>query len=230
MENTSFEKEKARTLTCLSCEHRGMSDGTPHRNCCSLTNEWGSTERGFSCGQFVLLERVRYGAPIDDYPRRDLLSEDYRTVMQWADAGRVIKPGSNGRRMYADGASSQTSVYYLIEDTYDMREAVEQIEAKQRKVPEIKERITLSSEERLLRKSLDLPVTKPLRYMQRVLGGYDEIAVVAYEIVETTPISGTPTLLVTLETGNQIRVFGPYFSEMQKPSFERDMVAATEEE
>lgn len=84
-------------------------------------------------------------------------------------------------------------------------------------------KIKVSEEEREIRKSLGLPVTKPLRYMQRVGGGFEEKAVASYEIVETTPISGTHTLLVTLEDGTQKRIFAPYFAEMQKPSFERDM-------
>lgn len=224
------EREKLRTLTCFSCAHRGMSDGTPNRNCCEVTNEWGPVERGYCCEQFERLERVRYGVPIDEYPRRDLLPEDYRTVMQWADAGRVVKPGSNGRRMYADGASSQTFLYYLIEDTYEMQDIEAQIEAQKRKVPGPKVKIKVSEEERLLRKSLNLPVTKPLRYMQRVIGGFEEIAVASYEIVETSPISGTPTLLVTFESGERTRVYAPYFSEMQKPSFERDMAEGVADE
>lgn len=86
-------------------------------------------------------------------------------------------------------------------------------------------RITISEEEWQRRKDLGLPVTKPLRYMKRSLETlrYEEFPVSEYEVVARYEPFGTPSIMVTLETGEKIRVLGPFFAEMQKPSFERDM-------
>lgn len=93
-----------------------------------------------------------------------------------------------------------------------------------------KKRIKVSEEERTRRKSLDLPVTKPLRYMRYESGKYVEYPVVDYEIVEVYQPSGTPSLSITLNTGEHIRILSLYFSEMQKPSFVDDVEKIQEEE
>lgn len=223
-------REKSHTLTCFSCKHRGMSDGTPKRNCCELTNEWGSAERGYYCESFAIQDRAYTTVPHEEYPRRNLQPEDYRTAMQWLAVGRVVKTIGKGRRMYDNDYSANTSLYYLIEDTCDIRETKRGGSSETEKAAKLPEKIKVSEEERLLRKELGLPVTKPLRYMQRRIGGFEEKAVVAYEIVERTPISQTPALLVTMEDGEQIRVLAPYFAEMQRPSFERDMAEGVADE
>lgn len=82
----------------------------------------------------------------------------------------------------------------------------------------------VTGEEYERRKKLNLPVTKELRYMKRCpQGEYEEIKVVDYSIIEAYMPSETYSLEVVLETGEKIRVFSMFFSEMQKPSFERDM-------
>lgn len=84
-------------------------------------------------------------------------------------------------------------------------------------------KIKVSEEEYARRKSLDLPVTKPLRYMRKTVTGWEEIAVVDYEIDKVLKPSGMSVLALSLETGEVRRILSAYFSEMQKPSFERDM-------
>ena len=89
-----------------------------------------------------------------------------------------------------------------------------------------KEKIKVSEKERLRRKELQLPVTKPLRYMKSERGEYIEIGVVDYEIVDTYMPSKTQSLIIKLVTGETIRILAPYFSHMQKPSFVDDMKKA----
>ena len=79
------------------------------------------------------------------------------------------------------------------------------------------------AEERARRKELGLPVTKSLRYMRKNKGRFVEVPVRDYEIVATYQPSGATSLLLTLETGEQIRILSLYFAEMQKPSFVEDM-------
>lgn len=86
---------------------------------------------------------------------------------------------------------------------------------------EKKKRIKVSEEEKALRKELGLPVTKELRYMRRILGGYEELKVNEYEVADF--YETMHSLLITLSSGEKIRILAPYFAEMQKPSFERDM-------
>lgn len=85
------------------------------------------------------------------------------------------------------------------------------------------EKIKVSEEEYARRKSLDLPVTKSLRYMRKTGAGWEEVAVVDYEIDKVLKPSGMSVLALSLETGEVRRILSAYFSEMQKPSFERDM-------
>lgn len=98
-------------------------------------------------------------------------------------------------------------------------------------VASVNARILVSEEEKQRRKELKLPVTKPLRYMKRNMQtlGFDALPVVDFEIVARYGEAQTPSLLVTVEGGEQCRVFSPFFAEMQKPSFEKDMekMAAT---
>ena len=89
---------------------------------------------------------------------------------------------------------------------------------------EANERIKVSEEEKARRKALNLPVTKELRYMrEKSVGQFAEYRVTEYEIVAVYMPSETPSLLLTLETGEQVRILSDYFSMMQKPSFERDV-------
>lgn len=77
-----------------------------------------------------------------------------------------------------------------------------------------------------LRKELGLPITKALRYMKHVNGdSYNAIGVKDYVVVEQYQPSGTHSLTVTLETGEEIRILAPFFSHMQKPSFVEDMIS-----
>ena len=91
-------------------------------------------------------------------------------------------------------------------------------------------RIKVDAEERARRKKLDLPITIPLRYMRRESNGYTAVPVISYEIVAVYYPSGTPSLLITLETGEQIRILSLYFAQMQKPTFEKDVAKVAEDE
>ena len=111
------EKEKLRTLTCFRCAHRGSSDGTAKRCFCEVTKRWGDVVRGYYCAKFERLEKSSCDLELDGFPRRNLLLEDYRTAKQWEDVGRVVNQGAKGRRMYANGSSRRTFVYFLPEET-----------------------------------------------------------------------------------------------------------------
>lgn len=79
------------------------------------------------------------------------------------------------------------------------------------------------SDTRELRKSLGLPIFKPLRYMKKADTGWQEIDVINYEIVDTYQPSGTHSFVVTTVNGEKVRILQDYFVEMQKPSFVEDM-------
>ncbi len=75
-----------------------------------------------------------------------------------------------------------------------------------------------------LRRLLGLPITKELVYMERDASGFTPYRVVSYQVVEWYNESNA-SLEVALANGNSFRILGDYFSHMQKPSFEKDMVA-----
>lgn len=70
-----------------------------------------------------------------------------------------------------------------------------------------------------LRKRLDLPITKELRYFRKEKSNWVSYNVTGYEIVDTYQPSNTPSLLVSISSGEQIRIISDYFSEMQKNDF-----------
>ena len=86
-----------------------------------------------------------------------------------------------------------------------------------------KEKIKVSEEERARRKYLGLPITKSLRYIQHIVGGFTEMAVADYDILDHTRPKGKRTVVLTLENGEERRVYEPYFADMQRPSFVDDM-------
>ena len=84
-------------------------------------------------------------------------------------------------------------------------------------------RIKISEEERELRQSLKLPLTKELRYMRYIKGKYKELKVLEYQIAKIYQPSGVCSLRLILTNGEQVIILASYFAEMQKPSFEKDM-------
>lgn len=91
------------------------------------------------------------------------------------------------------------------------------------------EKIKVIEEERLRRKDLGLPVTKPLRYMSPSSGVWKEYPVLEYEIIETFKVTGSHILLLTLDGHEPVKIFDAYFAHMQKPSFVEDMDKSEEE-
>jgi len=82
----------------------------------------------------------------------------------------------------------------------------------------------INDEEKEMRKKLQLPITKPLRYMKKCgYSKYEEIMVKEYCIKDTYMPSGTKSLEVILVTGEKIRVLAPFFAHMQKDSFVEDV-------
>lgn len=74
-----------------------------------------------------------------------------------------------------------------------------------------------------LRKNLDLPITKELRYMTKSEEIWKEHKVLGYHIVTEYLPSKTKSLVISVELLGVIRILAPYFSHMQKPSFVEDM-------
>ena len=91
-------------------------------------------------------------------------------------------------------------------------------------------KIKVNDEEKCLRKKLGLPITKELRYMRNIGCQYEEVKVIDFKIVDVYEPSETPPLVVSLETGESIRILSSFFAEMQKPSFEQDMKILSEGE
>lgn len=87
-------------------------------------------------------------------------------------------------------------------------------------------RLKFTEEEIERRRELGLPLTKQLRFMERLPDfTYKEILVdnYDYEIVDTYLPSGTKSIMVTLENGTKQRLLLPFFIHMQRPSFVEDM-------
>ena len=74
-----------------------------------------------------------------------------------------------------------------------------------------------------LRKKLNLPVTKELRYMRKnEKGVYEPVPVTAYKIFSDN--GGVyNTLQITTVEGKTIKIHEAFFAHMQKPSFTDDM-------
>ena len=71
-----------------------------------------------------------------------------------------------------------------------------------------------------LRKEIGLPVTKGLVYWcKNESHKWEQFTVSDYEVVAVYEPSGGKSLMVTLENGRQVRIYGDYFAEMQKPNF-----------
>ena len=80
-----------------------------------------------------------------------------------------------------------------------------------------------------LRKELGLPMTKGLIYWYREGRSYKQCNVSSYEIVETYEPGGSKCMLITLETGKQVRILSDYLSDMQKASFLNEVFSETSE-
>lgn len=79
-----------------------------------------------------------------------------------------------------------------------------------------------------LRKELGLPVTKDLVYWYKDRQSWKQCNVIDYEIVATYQPSGSRSLLITLESGQQVRILADYLVDMQSSSFINDVGGETE--
>lgn len=66
-----------------------------------------------------------------------------------------------------------------------------------------------------LKKKLKLPMSKDIVYWDKG----KKYIVSDIEIADIYQPSGTISLWITLETGERVRILGPYLSEMQSSSF-----------
>ena len=88
----------------------------------------------------------------------------------------------------------------------------------------------IPEDEKERRKLLKLPATKELRYMRHMPDlTYRPERVVCYEIVDQYMPNGNYSLVITVEGGEQIRIYAPYFADMQKVSFTEDMTVGKSE-
>lgn len=75
-----------------------------------------------------------------------------------------------------------------------------------------------------LRKEMGLPVTKNLIYWQKEsASSWEKRNVTDYEILATYEPSGSRSILIKLEDGEQIRILSDYLADMQKTTFFNDM-------
>lgn len=76
-----------------------------------------------------------------------------------------------------------------------------------------------------LRKLLNLPITKELRYMKKVENRFIPYNLKTYEIVRWYTESNSASLKLTFENGetHPLPILSDYFSHMQKSSFEKDI-------
>lgn len=75
-----------------------------------------------------------------------------------------------------------------------------------------------------LRKELGLPVTKDIVYWCKdTYCTWKKLGVVDYEIVDTYEPSGSKSIVITLENGEEVRILSDYLADMQKTSFLNDI-------
>lgn len=86
-----------------------------------------------------------------------------------------------------------------------------------------KARVKLDEDEKERRRSLDLPLTKELKYVFRQGSLVCETKVLEYRVAHTYTPSETRSLKLILENGEEVRILAPFFAEMQTPAFERSM-------
>ena len=72
-----------------------------------------------------------------------------------------------------------------------------------------------------VKRLLGLPITKDLVYFQKTNGSWMQYPVISWEIVKE--YSEWCTLKIHVEELGDINIHNAFLSEMQKPSFERDM-------
>jgi hypothetical protein len=73
-----------------------------------------------------------------------------------------------------------------------------------------------------LRKELGLPVTKQLVYWRKENLDWLSYPVSNYVVCDTYMPSNTHSLLITLESGEEIRILADFFADMQKTTFISD--------
>ncbi len=78
-----------------------------------------------------------------------------------------------------------------------------------------------------LRKEIGLPITKDIVYWYKHSSCWNKCNVRDYKVVETYMPSGSKSLMITLETGEQVRILGDYLVDMQKSSFLNDISGET---
>lgn len=72
-----------------------------------------------------------------------------------------------------------------------------------------------------VKRLLGLPVTKQLVYFRKINGSWEQYPVESWEIVQE--YSDSCTLEIYVEEFGKINIHHAFLSEMQRPSFERDM-------
>ena len=86
-----------------------------------------------------------------------------------------------------------------------------------------------SSEERLIRKAVGLPVTKQLVYYKDTLNPNSVVNVQSYKLIEMYQITERWFVVeVNIENEDTKRIHSTFLAEMQKPSFVADMKAQQE--
>lgn len=86
-----------------------------------------------------------------------------------------------------------------------------------------------SSEEKLIRKAVGLPVTKQLVYYKDTLNQNSVINIESYKLIKMFQITERWFVIeVNIENGETKRIHSAFLAEMQKPSFVSDMKAQQE--
>lgn len=113
-----MEKEILRKLTYRSCVYFGHSNNPyrPKKCYCNKTKRIGNLIRGYYCEKFEFKQLDKLTAN-DGLPIKNRFSQDYKTVNQWAEVGRIIKTGESGIAMHPNRTTSRIYMYFLIEQT-----------------------------------------------------------------------------------------------------------------
>ena len=85
------------------------------------------------------------------------------------------------------------------------------------------ENILQCEDSKELRKKLELPITKDIVYWRKDGRKWTEHKVVSYKIVDVYEPSGSCSIVVILDSGEEVRILQDYLSDMQKPTFVSDV-------
>jgi hypothetical protein len=110
-----------RQSTCNQCSYGQAIGGDYKIAYCKKTKRKGKASRACYCEKFEGRLKTSDNRVSDlGFMYRSKQVEDYRTRLQWEDAGYRVKDGIQGHEMHASMMSSKTYIYFLPDEVEPM--------------------------------------------------------------------------------------------------------------